>query len=161
MAARGRRGPDVPLHAAMHDCPREAGRAGHAVDVRKIEMRLQQDRRDGATHEPAAPAAAAHAPLLEREHGGAPPLDEVRAESDDYRPVNCEFHDVLEAWATRRQAVRIEVQTTDGGTRSHVAVIADVVCQGGAEYLRLHSGETIRLDRLVAVGSVSAAQFGA
>jgi len=150
----------VPFQAAMHDCPREAGRAGHAVDVRKIEMRLQQDRRDGATHEPAAPKAAEHAPLLQPERGGAPPLDAVPAASDDYRPVNCEFHDVLEAWATRRQAVRIEVQTTGGGTRSHVAVIADVVCQGGAEYLVLQGGGTIRLDRLVAVGSVSAAQFG-
>jgi len=68
-----------------------------------------------------------------------------------YRPINCEFHDVLESCATLRKTVHIETVLPNGSRRSRHAVITDVFSQGGAEYLTLGDGESIRLDALVSV----------
>jgi Rho-binding antiterminator len=67
-----------------------------------------------------------------------------------YFPVQCEFHDRLEAIATTRKAVRITFTDTAGVVQQRVATILDVYARRGAEYLSTGSGETIRLDQVLA-----------
>lgn len=72
-----------------------------------------------------------------------------------YEPIDCSLHDELEARATRgtRCAIRFRGET-DGDTRQVTDRIVDVFARDGEEFIRLSSGEEIRLDRLVAVDGV-------
>lgn len=76
-----------------------------------------------------------------------------------YQPINCEFHDVLEAAAVRRAPVLVQYHDDEGIATGLRSRIVDVFSSGGAEYLRLASGETIRLDQLVAVDGTALADF--
>jgi Rho-binding antiterminator len=78
-----------------------------------------------------------------------------------YRPVNCEFHDVLEHHATTRAKVRVRFRDEAGELQERDAVIADVFARDSADYLSLDTGETVRLDRVVDVGGVALAEFPA
>lgn len=75
-----------------------------------------------------------------------------------YHPVSCEFHDVLEALATTRRRTQIRFNGSDGLPQQRDAVIQDVFSREGAEYIVISSGETLRLDQLVAVDGAQAAQ---
>lgn len=78
----------------------------------------------------------------------------------DYRPISCEFHDVLESLATTRKPARVEYRDADGALRcSGAVVLKDVYGRDGVEYLTLSSGETLRLDQLVAVNGAKLADF--
>jgi Rho-binding antiterminator len=68
-----------------------------------------------------------------------------------YQPVNCEFHDVIEACATLRKPVAILVENTDGTHHAMHAIISDVFARDGVEYLKTECEELIRLDALLAV----------
>lgn len=68
-----------------------------------------------------------------------------------YVPILCEFHDRLEAIATTRKPVQITYTDAKGVEQQRVATISDVYARSGAEYLATGSGETIRLDLIVAV----------
>ncbi len=68
-----------------------------------------------------------------------------------YIPINCEFHDVLEALATTRKPAAIVFLDEAGAQRQITAVIADVHARDGAEFVVLATGESLRLDRLVNV----------
>lgn len=76
-----------------------------------------------------------------------------------YQPINCEFHDVLEATAVRGTRATLRVIDPEGSELTVRAAIADVFAECGAEYLRLASGELIRLDRLVSVDGIAASAF--
>lgn len=67
-----------------------------------------------------------------------------------YVPVLCEFHDRLEAIATMRKPVQVTFTDTTGTVQQRVATISDVYTRDGAEYLATGSGETIRLDHVIA-----------
>jgi Rho-binding antiterminator len=69
----------------------------------------------------------------------------------NYQPVNCEFHDVLEACATLRKPVTILVENADGTHSAIHAIISDVFARVGVEYLKTQSEELIRLDELLSV----------
>lgn len=73
--------------------------------------------------------------------------------SGPYVPIDCEFHDVLEAIATRRTRVPIVFRRDDDPVTLHARIV-DIVVRDGAEYLVLDSGESIRLDRLIAVDGI-------
>lgn len=78
---------------------------------------------------------------------------------EDYVPINCEFHDVLESTATRRHAANIRF-TDDAGTEHTVhARIADLITVDRVEYLVTDAGQRVRLDRLVSVDGVKLADF--
>lgn len=81
------------------------------------------------------------------------------ADLPPYRPVSCDFHDVLEATATRRVSAAVEFLTPAGGHAHACARIADIVTRDDGEFLLLASGETMRLDRLVSVDGVRLAAF--
>jgi Rho-binding antiterminator len=67
--------------------------------------------------------------------------------TEPYQPIDCAVHDRLEDLAVRRVACRIEMAAAEG-IREAAGVIVDVFARDGAEYLRLDSGETVRLDRI-------------
>ena len=68
-----------------------------------------------------------------------------------YHPIACDFHDLLEALATTRTPARIRFLDAEGTVRQRTATLTDVCAREGAEYCSMSTGETVRLDRLVAV----------
>lgn len=70
---------------------------------------------------------------------------------DTYQPIHCGFHDELLAWATLAREVNIVYRNGQGSETEVQGVIVDVFTRDRAEFLRLHSGTEIRLDRLVEV----------
>ena len=72
-------------------------------------------------------------------------------DADRYTPISCDFHDVLEVAATTRKAVRVRFVDETGALQQRSATIVDVFSRRGAEYLWISTGETLRLDRLIAV----------
>lgn len=79
----------------------------------------------------------------------------ARHDAHSYEPVDCDFHDVLEAAATQRTQVEVTARGGQGETERHVATISDVYTRDGAEYVDLSDGSTIRLDHLVDVTPVA------
>jgi Rho-binding antiterminator len=77
----------------------------------------------------------------------------------DYQPVNCEFHDVIEAWATLRKPVTIVAENADGTHCTINAIISDVFAREGVEYLKTQCEELIRLDELLAVDGHAICNF--
>jgi Rho-binding antiterminator len=77
----------------------------------------------------------------------------------DYQPVNCEFHDVIEACATLRKPVTILAENADGTHRAVHAIISDVFARDGIEYLKTHCEELIRLDELLSVDGHAICNF--
>jgi Rho-binding antiterminator len=69
----------------------------------------------------------------------------------EYRPISCEFHDVLEALATTRRAAHIRFRAADGTEQERTASVQDVFARAGAEYLVTGAQETLRLDQLISV----------
>lgn len=78
------------------------------------------------------------------------------ATMQDYQPVNCEFHDVIESCATLRKPVAILRKNANGIHVAIQATIVDVFARQGVEYLQIQSGELIRLDHLLAVNGYQA-----
>lgn len=69
-----------------------------------------------------------------------------------YQPIDCHFHDRLEALATTRR--RVVIIHEEAGSPDAVAegVIADLwTAPTKEEFLRLDEGTVIRLDRIIAV----------
>jgi Rho-binding antiterminator len=73
--------------------------------------------------------------------------------SHSYAPVDCDFHDRLEALATTRRRVHITSRGADGGAQeSSEGVIVDIyTTPSKEEFLRLDDDTSIRLDRIVTV----------
>jgi Rho-binding antiterminator len=68
-----------------------------------------------------------------------------------YHPISCAFHDLLEIRATTRKATQIRFLDSAGETQLRSAVITDVYSRAGAEFLSTSTGETLRLDQVLAV----------
>ncbi len=78
-----------------------------------------------------------------------------------YVPIDCEFHDVLEATATTGRLVSIEYLDTSGQQQTVQARISDLQARisdlqahGGEEHMLLDDGSRIRLDAIVSVDGV-------
>lgn len=67
-----------------------------------------------------------------------------------YTPIDCDFYDRFEAWATMRTEVTL-TYTNDSGKQRLTDVIADLFVKGHVEYMRTRSGQVIRLDMIVSV----------
>ena len=70
---------------------------------------------------------------------------------DAYIPVNCDFHDELEALATLRQECRIVYSNAANELVEVQGLIVDVYAANKADFLKLKDGTEIRLDRIVSV----------
>ena len=78
---------------------------------------------------------------------------------DSYVPINCEFHDLLEALATTQKPAQIHFRDAEGVEQHRTAAVADVYARDGAEYLLLSTDETLRLDQLVQVDGENLADY--
>ena len=71
-----------------------------------------------------------------------------------YQPIDCNYYDRLEAWATMHTICKI-VFFDDKGEHAEVSArIEDVYTLNKVEYMRLDNGLVLRLDSLVAVNNV-------
>jgi Rho-binding antiterminator len=75
----------------------------------------------------------------------------MSSDQSDYKPISCDFHDLLEAVATTRKSVSLRFLDEQGSLQHRNAGILDVYSRGGAEFVTISTGETVRLDRLVEV----------
>jgi len=71
-----------------------------------------------------------------------------------YQPIDCNYYDRLEAWATLRTVCRILYRDEDEQQQEVSAIIEDVYTALKVEYMRLDNGLVIRLDKLVAVNDI-------
>ncbi|CAI8827228.1 hypothetical protein [Methylocaldum szegediense] len=71
--------------------------------------------------------------------------------TEPYQPINCEFHDELEALAVMRRQCTITYQDDSGEPVTVEDCIEDVYARNKEEFLKLKSGSVIRLDRLIEV----------
>jgi Rho-binding antiterminator len=76
-----------------------------------------------------------------------------------YVPIDCEFHDVLEATATRRATVVIRFLDDAGLPQQRDTRIVTLSAHDGIEYAELATGERVRLDRLLTVDGIALADF--
>jgi Rho-binding antiterminator len=76
-----------------------------------------------------------------------------------YQPINCEFHDVIESYATRREVVDIVVIGPAEATRCIRTVVRDVFSRNGEEFLLTDGGQSIRLDQVKSIGAYDVATF--
>ncbi len=65
-----------------------------------------------------------------------------------YTPINCDLYDELEILAMRRQKTEIVYSVDGEETVLQDALIKNVYSREKVEYLKLESGEEIRLDSL-------------
>jgi Rho-binding antiterminator len=76
-----------------------------------------------------------------------------------YQAINCEFHDVIEMYATRRETVDIVVEGPVEVNRIIRTVVCDVLSHNGEEFLVTNGGERIRLDYVKSIGNYDVASF--
>ncbi len=77
-----------------------------------------------------------------------------------YQPINCEFHDAIESYATRRETVDIVVVDPAEVNRTIRTVVCDVYSRNGEEFLLTDGGERIRLDKVNSIGIYDTDSFG-
>ena len=77
----------------------------------------------------------------------------------DYAPIDCNFYDHLEAAATRRRHVELQYFNELRQLCLGAGVIDTLFIREKVEYLRLKTGEEIRLDHLIRIDDVQAPLF--
>ncbi len=71
--------------------------------------------------------------------------------ADVYKPIDCDYYDTLEVLAMRRKECVIEYIDERQQPQTIKNVIVDVFTNGAEEFIRLESGQLIRLDHLLVV----------
>ncbi|ALW86479.1 hypothetical protein AUC43_16125 [Hymenobacter sedentarius] len=79
--------------------------------------------------------------------------------STDYTPIDCHFYDLLEAAATLRR--RVDLQYFNDLRQLCLAsgVIDTLLVRDKVEYMRLKSGEEIRLDHIIRLDDTPAPAY--
>lgn len=75
-------------------------------------------------------------------------------EKSDYQPIDCDYYDRLEAWATVGTTCAIKFADDDDQTNQVNSKILDFKLEDGIEYLIGEDNLQIRLDRLISVNGV-------
>ena len=73
-----------------------------------------------------------------------------------YKPINCDFHSVLEDLATRGAFSRIQYYSDINEFITAQAIIKDLYTKEKEEFMVLSNGDIIRLDRIVRVNDHAA-----
>ncbi len=73
---------------------------------------------------------------------------------DRYQPIDCNYYDRLEAWATMRVPCLLVFLDENGVQQELSARIGDLYTLDKAEYLLTDNGLVIRLDKLLSVNGV-------
>ncbi len=68
----------------------------------------------------------------------------------DYKPIDCNFYDELEALATLRKMAKITYMQ-EGVMQTVHAIITNLYTQNHVEYMTLSDGHVVRLDTLIEV----------
>ncbi len=68
-----------------------------------------------------------------------------------YQPIDCNYYDLLEAYATTRRYIRIQYFSDIREFISVDAIIKDLYTRDKMEYMLLNTGEEIPLNQLVSV----------
>ncbi|QHS59721.1 hypothetical protein [Chitinophaga agri] len=76
------------------------------------------------------------------------------AANNSYQPIDCNYYDRLEAWATMRTMCLIHFRDEAGEEHEVNARIQDVYALNKVEYMRMDNGLVIRLDSLIAVNNI-------
>jgi Rho-binding antiterminator len=76
------------------------------------------------------------------------------AANNPYQPIDCNYYDRLEAWATLRTVCQIVFRDEKGTQQEVQARIEDVYAHDKMEYMRMDNGLVIRLDSLIAVNNI-------
>ena len=71
-----------------------------------------------------------------------------------YKPIDCDYYDRLEAWATLKTVCLIVFKDDTGKQQELSARIVDVYTQDKIEYLKTDTGLILRLDALVSVNDI-------
>ncbi|MBO2007831.1 hypothetical protein [Hymenobacter negativus] len=71
--------------------------------------------------------------------------------STEYKPIDCNFYDELEAAATLRRRVALQYFNDLRQLCMESGVIDTLFIRDKVEYMRLKSGEEIRLDHLIRI----------
>ncbi len=68
-----------------------------------------------------------------------------------YQPIDCDYYDRLEAWATMRTVCLLVFLDETGTEQTVSGRIEDLYALNKVEYLRMDNGLLIRLDHLLSV----------
>lgn len=71
-----------------------------------------------------------------------------------YQPIDCNYYDRLEAWATTRELCQIIFKDEAGNQQELSAHIEDFFIQDKVEFMKIDTGASIRLDTLISVNSI-------
>lgn len=74
--------------------------------------------------------------------------------SNKYKPINCNFYDELEAYATLRKEVLVQYMVGGMMIKTESMIIKDFLTKNGEEFLISTKGTKIRLDNIMAVTEV-------
>ena len=74
--------------------------------------------------------------------------------NNPYQPIDCNYYDRLEAWATMRTICKIVFRDEEGKEQDVTARIEDVYALNKVEYMRMDNGLVIRLDSLLSVNNI-------
>lgn len=77
----------------------------------------------------------------------------------DYKPIDCSFHDELEAAATLRRHVLLQYFSNLHELRVESVVVRNFTTRNHAEYAQLSNGEEMRLDRIMRLDEKIAPQY--
>ncbi|MBE9188858.1 hypothetical protein IQ230_00455 [Gloeocapsopsis crepidinum LEGE 06123] len=78
---------------------------------------------------------------------------------DAYVPVDCDFHDQLEALATLRKECQIVYQKVPSELVKVQGLIVDIYAANKADFLKVDDGTEIRLDRIVSLNNKQASSW--
>lgn len=73
---------------------------------------------------------------------------------EKYIPIACQFYDVLELKASRKEEVEIAFFETPAKVKTVKSVIKDLKTKDKMEYLILLDDTEVRLDQIISVGDV-------
>jgi len=74
----------------------------------------------------------------------------------EYKPISCNYHSVIEHYATLKEFCRIQFKTEIHEFKTVNAIIQDVYTESGEEFMKLSTGDLVRLDRLVRINDEAA-----
>ena len=69
---------------------------------------------------------------------------------ETYKPINCNYYDILEATAVKRKVVTIVFRTNETIETTETKIL-DLFTKNKEEFMVLENNLTIRLDRLISV----------
>lgn len=71
-----------------------------------------------------------------------------------YQPIDCDYYDRLEAWATMQTVCVIAFRDEEGRPQEITGRITNLYTLNKAEFLQMDNGLTLRLDSLVAINGI-------